>query len=308
MKYSLYAKPYKTPLELITKMKSQNLLVLDTAYAQLVLSGINYFRFKIYLRPFLDVSTKTYKANSTFEDAYALYCFDADLKNTLYGMTGEIEVALRTKLEQFVTSYLDEPFWYLEDNYFSDKNKIHTTRVSLKNEFLRSKDDFSVHFKDKYINEASNDFKELPPFWIISELSTFGNILAIYESIDKKPFALQQNKNILDNLAQEFGAKNLKELNSWLKLIRDVRNRVAHHNRVWNCNYREPSGIKQQLAQNLQPTVSNKIYLFLIILETLHANNIVDKNIKSEFKLLLNTYPQVANFLNSMGIPKGWII
>jgi len=61
MKYSLYAKPYKTPLELITKMKSQNLLVLDTTYAQLVLSGINYFRFKIYLRPFLDVSTKTYK-------------------------------------------------------------------------------------------------------------------------------------------------------------------------------------------------------------------------------------------------------
>ncbi len=56
MKYSLYAKPHKTPLELITKMKSQNLLVLDTAYAQLVLSEIKYFRFKIYLRPFLDVS------------------------------------------------------------------------------------------------------------------------------------------------------------------------------------------------------------------------------------------------------------
>jgi len=115
MIYATYTKPYQSPSDLIIKLKSQNLTIEDGSEALKILSSVNYFRFKIYLRPLLD----------------------------------------------------------------------------------------------------------------------------------KSSFSLPQNKNVLDNLSQAFGAKNLKELNSWLKLIRDVRNRVAHHSRVWNCNYREPTGMAE---------------------------------------------------------------
>ncbi|WP_277640158.1 Abi family protein [Wolinella succinogenes] len=277
MKSSLYSKPYKSPADLIIKLKSQNLTFIDEQKAQALLSSINYFRFKIYLRPFLDATTKIYKPHSSFEDAYCLYCFDTELKNVLFAL-------------------------------ISDKQKINSIRVALRNEFLRSKDDFALHYKDKYINEVSNDFKEMPPFWIISELSTFGNILAICESIDKKPFVLPHNQNVLDNLAREFGAKNLKELNSWLKLIRDVRNRVAHHSRVWNCNYREPLGIRQRLNPSEQPSQPNKIYLFFIVLEILHTNAVIKTPLKPMLKELFNTHPVVNGFLDSMGIPSGWIV
>lgn len=307
MKYSIYSKPYKSPADLIIKLKSQNLTFIDEQKAQAILSSINYFRFKIYLRPFLDATTKIYKPHSSFEDSYSLYCFDTELKNILFSIISQIEITLRTKLEQHITSYLNEPFWYLDDKYFLDKQKINSTRIALKNEFLRSKDDFTLHYKDKYINEASNDFKEMPPFWIISELSTFGNILAIYESIDKKPFALPHNQNVLDSLAREFGAKNLKELNSWLKLIRDVRNRVAHHSRVWNCNYREPHGIRQHLSPSEQPSQPNKIYLFFVILEILHTNAVIKSPLKPMLKELIKAHPVVNSFLDSMGIPSGWI-
>lgn len=185
----------------------------------------------------------------------------------------------------------------MDNNFFADKSKIFNTKVSLKNEFLRSQDDFTLHYKENYINDICNDFKEMPPFWIMSELSTFGNILAIFDAIDKKPFALPHNKNLLDELSQDFGAKNLKELNSWLKLIRDVRNRVAHHSRVWNCNYREPHGIRQNLVPNLQPSQPNKIYLFFVILETLHQKQIVGKDIKIEIKTLLQKNTQLLKDL-----------
>lgn len=72
---------------------------------------------------------------------------------------------LITKLDQYVTSFTNNPFWYLENQYFSNSYKIQNTRVSLRNEFLRSKDDFTLHFKENYINNTSNDFKEMPPFW-----------------------------------------------------------------------------------------------------------------------------------------------
>ena len=306
--YSLYTKPYKNPTDLIAKLKSQNLIVSDEPKANDVLSKINYFRFKIYLRPFLKKGTKKFCKHSKFEDAYQLYSFDEELKNILFSIVSQIEINLRTKLDQYVTSYTNNPFWYLDNKYFINTTKIFNTKVSLKNEFLRSQDDFSLHYKENYVNDICNDFKEMPPFWIISELSTFGNILAIFENIEKRPFTLPHNKNVLDNLSQVFGAKNLKELNSWLKLIRDVRNRVAHHSRVWNCNYREPQGIKQNLSSSLQPSQTNKIYLFFVILEILYQKQIVEKDIRSEIKILLQKHPTTKRFITSMGIPKGWIV
>ena len=124
--------------------------------------------------------------------------------------------------------------------------------------------DLIKKLKSHFVNDTLDEFREMPPFWIISEFSTFGNILTILESMNKKAFDLPQNNNLLDKLSQEFGAKNLKELNSWLRLIRDVRNRVAHHSRVLNCNYREPSGIRQKISNSFNSTQANKIYLFLL--------------------------------------------
>jgi len=308
MIYTTYTKPYQSPSDLITKLKAQNLNVNDEAEALKVLSSVNYFRFKIYLRPLLDTVTKKYLPNTTFENAFELYSFDEELKNILFKLISKIEINLRTKLDQYVTSFTNNPFWYLENQYFSNSYKIQNTRVSLRNEFLRSKDDFTLHFKENYRNNTSNDFKEMPPFWNISELSTFGNILSIFDTLNKASFSLPQNKNVLDNLSQAFGAKNLKELNSWLKLIRDVRNRVAHHSRVWNCNYREPTGIRQILDVDTQPSQANKIYLCFIVLEIMKRNEILDLSIQLEFKKLLDKYPTVNGYLNSMGIPEGWLI
>jgi len=308
MIYATYTKPYQNPKDLITKLKSQNLSIVDEVKALKILSSVNYFRFKIYLRPLLNLNTKQYLPNSTFENAFELYSFDEELKNILFKLIGKIEISLRTKLDQYVTSFTDNPFWYLDDQYFSNNYQIQNTRVVLRNELLRSKDDFIVHFKENYINEISSDFKEMPPFWNISELSTFGNILSIFDTLNKTSFVLPQNKNVLDKLSQEFGAKNLKELNSWLKLIRDVRNRVAHHSRVWNCNYREPNGVRKILATDMQPSQPNKIYLCFVILEIMQQNEILDLDIKKELKKLLEKHSTVKCYLNSMGIPQEWLL
>lgn len=307
MIYTNYDKPYQTPSDLIIKLKAQNLTIEDETKALKVLSSVNYFRFKIYLRPLLDVNIKQYLPNTTFENAFELYSFDEELKGVLFKIISNIEINLRTKLDHHITSFTNNPFWYLEDKYFSNSYKIQNTRISLRNEFLRSKDDFILHFKENYINNISNDFKEMPPFWSISELSTFGNILSIFGTLDKTSFVLPQNKNVLDNLSQEFGAKNLKELNSWLKLIRDVRNRVAHHSRVWNCNYREPYGIRQLLDETLQPSQPNKIYLFFVILERMQQNNIIDVSIREELRKLTHKYITINSYLHSMGIPQSWL-
>lgn len=308
MKYLLYSKPYQTPLQLITKLKNDGLQINDLVLAEKTIAQINYFRFKIYLRPLMDLNTKVFRINSTFEEALQLYRFDDELRDYLFSIIGRIEIKLRSRIDQIITQHTD-PFWYLDDSLFLDKNKIFNTRVTLKNEFLRSKDDFVLHYKDKYLNEKNNDFKEMPPFWVISELATFGNLLTIIEIIDKVPFTLPHNQNILDKFSNEFGAKNLKELNSWLKLMRDIRNRCAHHSRVWNSNYREPSGVRSYIStSSLLPTKSNKIYLFLIVLEKIDQSLDLGINIHSHLKQMFMTYPKVQNHHDAMGIPSGWLV
>lgn len=175
MKYTPYIKPFQSPSQIINKLIQNGLLVNDIDFAIKILAKINYFRFKIYLRPFLNLTTNKFIKNSTFEKAYELYCFDEELKNILFSQISQVEISLRTILDQDITSFTQNPFWYLDDSYFMNSFKITNTRVSLRNEFQRSKDEFASHFKNKYYNEQHNDFKDMAPFWIVSELATFGN-------------------------------------------------------------------------------------------------------------------------------------
>ncbi len=51
----------------------------------------------------------------------------------------------------------------------------------------------------------ANNNSDLPPFWIVAEVIMFGELYNIYKNINKSQFVLN-GKNLLDNLAKEFGA------------------------------------------------------------------------------------------------------
>jgi abortive infection bacteriophage resistance protein len=304
MSYSPYNKPYKSPQEIITGLKTKELRLLDEPKAERTLADINYYRFKVYLRPLMIDSR--FDTDYTFEDGVALYRFDDELRDLLFSIIGRVEVKLRTKLDQVITLHTADPYWYLDNTLFSNKSKIAATRSGLGQAFQRSSDEFAVHFKANSYNEKNDDFKSLPPFWMVSELATFGNLLAIFSALDKVPFQTDPRLNVLDRLAQQFGARNLKELNSWLTLIRDVRNRCAHHSRTWNFNFREPSGLRNLLAAPYLPSHQNRIYLFMAMLQQMTVSLNMNIKIKDELLKLICQYPIVSQFLHAAGFPVNW--
>ncbi len=202
-----------------------------------------------------------------------------------------------------VIRYTNNSFWYLDDALFENNNTINGFRSQIAAEFQRSKDDFSTHFKANYYNDVNNNYKQLPPFWLIAELTTLGNITSIYQSINKKSFGIAPN-NRLDLLAKEFGASNLKDLNNWILCIRDLRNRCAHHSRVWNSNYRNPSNINN--LSLIPPSQPNRIYSLLILIQHICKNLNINTNIKHEIKYQLFTSPAVLPLINSAGFPTNW--
>ncbi len=304
MSYSLFSKLPSLPTDIVTHLESKGLTINNRPKAEKFLSFINYHRFKIYIRLFQDQSTPgTYRQDRSFDDGIELYRFDDELRGFAFAIIGRIEVKLRSRLDQVVTSSTNNPFWYLDQNLFHNGFAQKRTVSELAKYFQNSRDDYPIHYKSKYYNQSDDSFKQLPPFWGIAELATFGNIKTLYKSINKGAFHIPGSTNPLDRLAADFGATNLRCLNNWIELINAVRNRCAHHSRIWNFNFRNPSDIINRLS--ITPR-SNRIYLFLAVAHSISANIGLGVDIKQFMVGLFDKYPISKKYYNSAGFPINW--
>lgn len=314
----LYNKPYTAPKDLIPYLEEKELSIEDKNNAEKTLKNINYYRFKVYLRPFLDIQSGKFKEGSSFEKAHQLYRFDDELRDILFSIIGRIEVKIRTRLDQTITEHEGNAFWYLDSKYFSTNAKDH--RTALNNKFKESKDDFAKHYKDQYKSPSSVStfHQNMPPFWTMAELTTFGDIVNLFKSLNKDAFVIDQYNNKLDNLAQEFGASSLDTFNSWLDSLKETRNRCAHHSRVWNRNCAEVKGIQGKKSkfnlnlpsdyEKVNPTSGrrNKLYSALFVVYQVSKSLGIERNIKNEFLALIEKYPELKNHIHSAGFPSDW--
>lgn len=301
---STYDKPYSPPKELVTSLRQRGMIIADDEYAENFLKTINYYRFKVYFRPFISSKSNIFKENTTFEKAVQLYRFDDELRDFLFSIIGRLEVKIRTRLDQIVTAYTKNPFWYMDAENFKQYSVKHINDFNAK--FIDSKDDFVKHYKDHYKNSTNISYPQMPPFWMMAELTTFGDILGLFKKLNKEQFQTKKG-NALDDLANEFGASSLDILNSWLISIRETRNRCAHHSRVWNRNCVETKGIQGRNSRlQIKPNKQNKLYTALFVIHHMSCQIGIERNVKDEFLYLLEKYPEVKKFLGNIGFPRNW--
>jgi len=305
MSYTIYNKAFKNEQDLILFLKSKNLIINNEPKAHKLLKNISYYRFKSYMHPFKD-SNKIFNGTISFEDIEQLYRFDDELRDVFFTIIGRIEVKIRSKLNYVINNYTNDPFWYIDKNLFSN-NKIHENILrNISNSFLNSNADYIDHYKMNYINDKNPTFKHLPPFWIVAEIIMFGELLTIYKNLDKPKFDYYGG-NKLDDLAKEFGAVNLKELNNWLILIKAIRNDCAHHSRVWNNNYFYPGHLVNSHRLSIAPINSNRIYTFFVILNIISKKLDLDGiNVFQEIKKLVLKYSFFDINKDKSGFPSNW--
>lgn len=308
MPYSIYTKPFYDENQLITFLHAKFLPINDEVYAKKILKDITYYRFKSYLHPFEDQDDKIFDGSKSFEEIEKLYRFDDELRDVLFSIIGRIEVKLRSKLNYTITKFTDDSFWYLNRSFFSNNHDQILNRIS--NAYIKSSDEYVTHFKRKYINDKNDTYKHLPPFWITAELLMFGETISFFNSLKKNQFIISDDNNALDMLAKEFGAYNLKELNSWLFFMKIIRNRCAHHSRVWNVNYSAPQGIVNLNPDynrlTIDPSNHNRIYSFFAILHIITQTLDMNINMKDTIDSLMEKYPIFEELKDSAGFPTNW--
>lgn len=297
----LYNQPFQTPVQLVKLLRKEGLQIHGPS-AKRILEQTNFHRFKAYLHPYRIYPAKTFQPGSRFRDGLALYYFDEELRSAVFEMIAYIEVAIRTRLDHFVTQHLNDPFWYLSAANFTEP--MVKTIKKFKASFGQVKDEFCDYYKRTYFNPHPAH-RNLPPFWIIAELTTFGDLRFLLGALDKTPFNIPHTRdNVLDRMSVALGARNLAELNSWMTALRDVRNKCGHHARLFNANLRTPSGTAHMVR--IRPAKTNRLYHSLVMMVHIGKHIGCPMDMKRIMQRLFRRYPQAEALKASMGFPANW--
>lgn len=295
----------KLPLsfqEQLEQLKTRGLIIEEENKALHLLKNLSYYRLSGYWYTLLQEpkNQHLFKPESSFNQAFNLYCFDRELRLLILNQIEKIEIAIRS-IVSYECSQEWGTFWLSESNNFKNEYKYTKNTERILEEVKRSKEYFLDEYKRKY-NEI------IPPSWITLEVCSFGSLSTTYSIL--KPGKTKRN------IASNFGL-NEKVFESWLHAIIYIRNICAHHSRLWNKHL----AIKPILPEktnhnwinsftivdsrtNSKLNIKNRTYFALCmikyLLQTINPNNSFTEKLEE----LFNKYPLVDR--KALGYTDNW--
>ncbi len=252
----------------------------------------------------------TYKAGTTLDLVMRLYAFDRQFKLLLMDAIECIEVYVRTQLA-YGFAHACGPFAYRDAANFPgftpdpDPKRDDFTRwqAKLGEQTERSKrqnlgEAFVLHFFQKY-----GDCPQERPIWMMIELMDFGSTLSFYRGVDS---SIKQSISTAINQPE-------KVVQSWLLALNTVRNRCAHHARLWNWE----SGSRVQLPNrnkfpdwhsvvmpNRQPLPNGRMGVIIAICHYWLQHSHPASKWPERVGNLFDQHPEVDPY--QMGLPQNW--
>lgn len=230
-----------------------------------------------------------FKTNTTFEDVINLYNFDKDLKSIIFENIRIIEISLRTKICLHMCSNYGSHWFYDINNYKSQKDYEKTLEI-LENERGLKKDTFIKYYYEKYSEP------DLPPFWMISEVLSMGDLSKILNGLNFKDV-----KQIANSLTPDYFTSPV--LTNWIHVLATIRNICAHHSRLWNRQLKIKFAIPQRIPQWLENRVGNdNVYAVCFVIALLikhHPYNNFEQQLKQLFIKYKNMDITKMGFLKS---------
>lgn len=256
----LAPKPFRTYPDLVNLLTQRNMQIADPARAERKLAQLGYYRLSGYWHPAKEfvhdaqgqkvqclVTQKPlrrdwFQAGTSFDDAVALYQFDKRLRLLMLDAIERLEVNLRTVIAHEVGYH--DPMAYTDQNFIQPKQaqNFQTRGGKLRNKWT----EWSVH-QQELLNRSTEDCIEWHrrsgrpiPFWVAVEAWDFGTLSRYFEMLKGS----HQNR-----ILRRFGLSDAKIFARWLQEINLLRNRCAHHTRIWN-----------QVSANALSTLPNEAY------------------------------------------------
>ncbi|AVJ30197.1 Abi family protein [Achromobacter spanius] len=215
----------------------------DAGRTQRKLSQVGYYRLSGYWypcrKPCLDQRGKQvtghagrplradrFAPGTAFHDVFNLYLFDKRLRLLALDAIERIEVHLRSVIAHEVGFH--DPMAYEQDRFIMPRACVdYAHKGKVRNQWRewseRQRTQLNRSREDCIVWHRANS--RAIPFWVAVEAWDFGLLSRYFEMLRGKH---------RQRISNRLGIANSLVLKDWLQQINTLRNRCAHHARVWN--------------------------------------------------------------------------
>jgi len=253
-------KPFRSYSDLCALLASRGMHIADAPRTERKLSQVGYYRLSGFWYPCREflrdsngnvtlctVSKKplrqnTFTPGTAFDSVFEIYLFDKKLRQLMLDAIERVEVHVRSVIAHEVGYH--DPMAYQDVSFINPSQARTFTTKSGKQRNIW--DEWSAR-QDEQIRRSREDSIEwhrkhhrAMPFWVVVEAWDFGTASKYFEILK------DSHRN---RISSRLGLTNSRTLKEWLQEINTLRNRCAHHGRIWN-----------QISANPLPTVPNDAY------------------------------------------------
>lgn len=246
-------KPHKSYTELVSILESRGMIINDHSRAERKISQVGYYRLTGFSYPCriiardpmsrkVLINSQTghplrldqFMPDTSFDDIFSLYLFDKKLRLLLIDAIERIEVNIRSIIAHEMGYH--DPLAYKDPQYINPK-KTQTWFDKKQAKYRNTYNDWCNRHADQISRsnaeciEWHRQNKSQIPFWVAIEAWDFGTMSQYYSLLKKR----YQNR-----ICSRLQINNAKTLEVWLRSINTLRNRCAHHSRVWNKTESNP--------------------------------------------------------------------
>jgi len=308
-----YTKPYLTLDQQVALLQGRGMGIQDVLKAKHYLQRLGYYRLSGYWYPFRQSRIEAtgaavldnFRAGTEFSHAVDLYVFDKKLRLLMMDALERIEVAIRVDVSSVLG--VRDPFAHrnpalLHGNFTKkiDPKTNNTYYIDWRRRFdelaARSKEDFVVHFKNKYSDPL--------PIWVATELWDYGLLSRFLSGV---------SHNDLSTIAARYGVPRPDLLASWVRSMNHVRNICAHHSRLWNRSPSDQPRVPRRgeilMLDHLVADHYAQVHIYAVaavmqyVLRTINPSSQWKQRLKDHFV----TFPTAPGInVGQTGFPPGW--
>lgn len=241
-------KEYKSNETLIDYLEDKGVIINDKSKAISVIEKYSYYSVINSYKTIFKDKNNNYKDKVSFDEIYALYEFDKNLRYIMLKYALEIEIVIKSLLANTLACK------YGLKNYINISNLDENATVIVKNKII---DKIEEEIKHNYnthsaITHYIDQYGFVPPFILVKILS-FGVTSSLYG-------LLKQNDR--QQMAKYFKISD-KLLKQILKNLTSVRNICAHNERLY-C-FRDKYTINFKMIDKNYKSKDNTTNLYMLI-------------------------------------------
>lgn len=276
-------KPALTFEEQLELLKSRGLIVEDEEFAIGILNRVNYYKLSGYSLGLRD--NNTFHEQTTFEQIYRLYLFNKQLSALLTDLIESVEGIVKTQVAYYLAHNYGT-LGYLDSKNFKSE-RLHSNFVKLCDQNIeRNK-------RLKFVKHNLKTYGKLP-VWVMIEVVTFGEVSKLYGNMQS---------NDQSRIARDVFGVASNKLKNWLEVITIVRNKCAHHGRLYNTYLSTPLNLYRDMVE--EGLNSKSYFALLVVMKKLILKKEQWEIFLELLESLISEYNDVLE-LNRLGFRSNW--